>query len=242
MGTHVAVYGEAVSVLRAVPLTRNCTLATVPSVSVAVAVRVLLEPTPAVEPVSGAVIAAVGEALAATVTLTAELVAWLPEVSVAIAVSENVPVVLGENVAVYGNAASVPSETPFAKNCTLAIVPVVAVAVAVTVVDELTAREEPVAGAVTLTVGALPPVTVTVLVDDVVVAPRLSVTTAVIEKLPAIVGTHVTVYGELASVPSDTPLAKNCTLAIVPSASATTAVTAFEDPTPTEAPSAGTSE
>ena len=82
------------------------------------------------------------------------------------------------------NTVSVPKETLFARNCTLAIVPVTAVAVAVTVVLELTASDEPVVGALIATVGWLPPVTVMVLVDEVVVAPRLSVTTAVRNNCP----------------------------------------------------------
>jgi hypothetical protein len=121
----------------------------------------------------------VGEALLATVTLTAELVAWLPEVSVAKAVRAKVPVAVGLKVALYGNVASVPSDVPLAKNCTLAMVPVTAVAVAVTVVEEFTARDEPLVGAVMEADGALPPVTVMVLVDEVVAAPKLSVTVAV---------------------------------------------------------------
>ena len=73
-----------------------------------------------------------------------------------------------------------PRATPLAKNCTLAMVAgAMAVAVAVSAAVELTASEAPVSGAVTAVAGALPPVTVTVFVAEVVVAPRLSVATAV---------------------------------------------------------------
>jgi hypothetical protein len=68
-----------------------------------------------------------------------------------------------------------------AKNCTLAIVPVAAVAVAVTVLEEPAAISAPPDGEEMDTLGSLPPETVTEMVDEVVVAPRLSVTTAVSE-------------------------------------------------------------
>ena len=76
---------------------------------------------------------------------------------------------------------STPSETPLAKSSTRAMVAPakVAEAVAVTVLVVLTATAEPLAGAVTETVGALPPETVTVFVAEVVVPPTLSMATAV---------------------------------------------------------------
>ena len=80
-------------------LTKNCTLAIVPSLSAAVAVTELLEPTPTVAAFAGAVILTVGATLAATVTVTVELVVWLPAVSVATAVSAKLPVAAGEKVA-----------------------------------------------------------------------------------------------------------------------------------------------
>ena len=55
------------------PLAKNCTLATVPSGSAAVTVKVLAEPTPTV-PAAGAAMTAVGDWFAATVTLIAVLV------------------------------------------------------------------------------------------------------------------------------------------------------------------------
>ncbi len=82
------------------PLARNCTLVIVPSASEAFAVIEVATPTPTVAPAAGLVIATVGDWLVATVTETAELVAWLPAVSVAIAVSEIVPLAFGDQIAV----------------------------------------------------------------------------------------------------------------------------------------------
>ena len=79
------------------PLAKNWTLAIVPSESVAVAVKVLAEPTPTVL-AAGAVIATAGDALAATVTEMAALVAWLPLLSVVSVVSEYVPLAVGVHV------------------------------------------------------------------------------------------------------------------------------------------------
>ena len=76
MGVQVAVKGEVVSIPRETPLAKNCTLATLPSVSAAlVAVTVFVEPTTTVARSAGAVTLTVGATLAATVMLTAVLVA-----------------------------------------------------------------------------------------------------------------------------------------------------------------------
>lgn len=162
------------------------------------------------------------------------------------AVNENVPVAVGVQVAAYGNVVSEPSETPLAKNCTLAIVfpAPTAAAFAVMVWAALTATAEPVVGALIVTVGALPPATVTATFAEVVVAPRLSVATAVSTYEPATVGVQEILYGAVESVPIETgafePFAtKNWTLAIEPSVSAAVAVTVVATPTPTVAPPAG---
>lgn len=81
-------YGEVVSVPIEVPLAKNWTCAIVPSASAAVAVTVVAVPTAVEPPLAGVVTETVGEAFVATVTLTLELVAWLPAESVASAVSE----------------------------------------------------------------------------------------------------------------------------------------------------------
>jgi hypothetical protein len=56
-------------------VTKNWTLAMVPSLSEALAVTEMALPTPGVEPLAGAVIATIGTWFAATVTVTEELVA-----------------------------------------------------------------------------------------------------------------------------------------------------------------------
>ena len=73
---------------RETPLAKNWTLDTVPSVSAAVAVTVLEEPTPTVAALSGEVTLTEGEEFAATVMLLPVLVAWLPAESMTSAVSE----------------------------------------------------------------------------------------------------------------------------------------------------------
>ncbi len=73
---------------------------------------------------------------------------------------------------------SVPCDTPLAKNCTLAMAPVLAVAVAVRVVAALTETFDAAVGAVMLTVGAVPAVTLTLIAAEVVWLPRLSRATA----------------------------------------------------------------
>ena len=109
--------------------------------------------------------------------------------------------------------------TPLAKNCTPAIVApaVVAEVVAVTVAVEPTATLAPLAGLVTLTVGAVPLVTTAVTAAEVVLLPTLSIATAVRVKLPTAVGVQTAVYGKLVSmVPRAVPFTKNWTLAMVP--------------------------
>ena len=73
---------------------------------------------------------------------------------------------------------SVPSRTPLARKRTLAIVPVLAVAVAVRVVVPPVAAAAPVAGELILTVGAVPEETTMATAAEVVWLPRLSVATA----------------------------------------------------------------
>ena len=74
----------------------------------------------------------------------------------------------------------VPIETPLAKNCTLAMVPVLEEAVPFTVCATFTGIDEPAAGPVTVTLGE-PTVTRTVL--EVTLLPKLSITTAVRSKI-----------------------------------------------------------
>ena len=65
----------------------NCTEAIVPSASVALAANVIGVPCCTEDPELGEVRVTVGAPLAVTVTLTVELVVWLPEASTATAFS-----------------------------------------------------------------------------------------------------------------------------------------------------------
>src|SRR5688572_2157737 len=112
-------------------------------------------------PVIGFVIVTTGALPAATVTLILASVK-LPTSSVARARSENVPGVVGVQVAVYGKVPSAERAVPFTKNCTPTTEPVVETAVALMVVGVLTATVLPLAGDAMATVGGVPPETVTV--------------------------------------------------------------------------------
>lgn len=131
---------------------------------------------------------------------------------------------------------SMPSETLFAKNCTLAMVAPLALAVAVAVMlpEELTAR---LVGAETATVGAAPTVTLTAL--DVAVLPRELVTTAVSETAPALVGVHERLNGAVVAVPMATALARYCTLVTVPTGVEVEAVSVVAALMPSVAPAEG---
>ena len=97
-----------------------------------------------------------------------------------------------------------------------------AVAVAEMLCVELIGIVVALPGAVSVTVGGfgkVPPKTVTTEVKERVLAPRLSVATAVMAWLPIIIGVQDTLKGALAEVPRLTPLAKNWTLETVPSIS-----------------------
>src|SRR5687767_9891527 len=78
-----------------------------------------------------------------------------------------------------------------------------------------------------VSVGGLTVVTVIVAVAEVVLAPRLSIATALKAWLPAVALLHVTAYGEVASTPSEAVPRKNSTLAMLPSLSLALAVTAM---------------
>src|SRR5579862_2219446 len=99
----------------------------------------------------------------------------------------------------YGLVVLVPIDVAPAKNCTWLTVPSESLAVADTVIGEPGANVAPLAGAVRLTVGAL--FTVIVTGADVVVAPRLSVATAVSVKLPPEAGVQLMLYGLVEAVP-----------------------------------------
>ena len=101
-----------------------------------------------------------------------------PKLSVAVAVIHCVPNAPATYVAVYGEVASIPAETPPTKNSTCATEPLSeALAAMFTVLPVITL--DPFAGAVMLTVGAGLLATVIVIVATLV-APKLSVAVAVI--------------------------------------------------------------
>ena len=81
----VAEYGAATAVATIVPPSRNSTLVTMPSLSVAVAASAIRDPAPKLAPADGAVNDTVG-AMLVTVTFTAVQVATAPRLSVAFAV------------------------------------------------------------------------------------------------------------------------------------------------------------
>src|SRR4051812_31306683 len=82
---HVAAYGAAKTVATIVAPSRNSTLVTTPSLSVAVAARAIGAPAPKVAPPEGAVNDTDG-AMFVTVTFTAVHVVTAPTLSVAFAV------------------------------------------------------------------------------------------------------------------------------------------------------------
>ena len=89
-------------------------------------------------------------------------------------------------------------------------VPSLSLAVAVIVVDTPTGTDALLAGAVMPTVGGtFAAVTVTAIAADVVVAPLLSVATAVNVAEPAAAGVHVALYGLVDDVESGVPFTRN---------------------------------
>ena len=155
---------------------------------------------------------------------TDALVARLPAESVAIAVA-HAPVEVGAQAALYGYVVAEERDAVVEFDATLcgdcgswATMVVRAGRIVEPVAGEATHRQ------------TLPPVTVT-LIAALVVWRRLSVATVVSEYVPAAVGVHVAEYGDEVSVPTETPLAKNCTLAIAV-ASAALAIIAVAAPAP----------
>lgn len=126
-----------------------------------------------------------------TVTFTADDVTATKLESVAVAVSATDSALAGIHETENGAVVSMPIETPFAKNCTLATLsgaPAVAVAFTFTAVPAT--REAEAAGALIETVGAA--TTVTAIAAEVAL-PFVSVTRAVIDALPVAVGVQVPV-------------------------------------------------
>jgi len=106
------------------------------------------------------------------VTVTVALVVLAPTLSVATAVNAYVPAIAGVQLVLYGLVVSVAIADPFDRNTTELTVPSLSAASAVKVTTVPGATDKPLAGAVTLTVGALlGGVTVMTTATDVVVAP-----------------------------------------------------------------------
>ena len=127
---------------------------------------------------------------ALTVTLMAVEVTTLPNESVARAVRAVGPEAAGVHGRVKGAVVTVPIGTAPARNSTrVMIAPAVAAAEAVRFTGVPTTAVEPPAGAVSATLVATTPVTVTP--EEVAVPPSVSVTRAVSVVLPA-VGVHFT--------------------------------------------------
>ena len=99
-GVHDRLNGAVVLVPMATALARYCTLEIEPTVVAAVEVSVVATLIGSVALAAGAVIEIVGAVEPVTVTAIAELVVWLPAASVASAVSEYEPVVVGVHAVV----------------------------------------------------------------------------------------------------------------------------------------------
>lgn len=216
VGTQVTEYGAVVSVPTIVVPTRNCTWAMVaPAPAVAVAVSETLEPTVTTAPAAGAETETVGAAGAPTVTTTAEEVDVAPFESVIRAVSEVEPTVLGVQSNEYGAVVAVPTNVDPAKNSTFVTVAgetTVVLAVSVTADPEVTVV--PAVGAESATLG---PVTFTLTMVDVDVAPFVSVARADNAKIPVLVGVQLNELAGGSAVPTTVvPARKSIRLTVAP--------------------------
>jgi hypothetical protein len=111
-------------------------------------------------------------------TIVEEDVVVSPELSVAIDVRVYTPLEVGVHETVYGWVEVVPMEIPFAKNWTLAIVPLGEVAFAVTVTPVPTVTVPPVLGVTRFTTGGGSAVTYTKTLVLLTLSLRLSTTWA----------------------------------------------------------------
>jgi hypothetical protein len=152
--------------------------------------------------------------------LTAADVVTAPALSVAFAVSEYVPAATPLQEYEYGLTKSSPSFVDPLKNSTLLTDPSESLAEALIVTEAGAVKLAPFEGEVMLTVGALLLLfTVTVTVDDVVLALLLSVACAVMLYVPAATPFQMNEYGLVRSSPSFVDPLKNSTLLTVPSES-----------------------
>ena len=154
------------------------------------AVIVTGAPTTALEPEMGAVIEIDGREMAVTLTLIGLDLTTTPLLSVASATITWVPAGAAVQVVEYGKVVSmIPLCSSSTRNLTETIeAGADTVAVAVNVTVELPVKDAPAVGPVKVTTG---PITFTLEIDEVAVAPDESVTRAEIAKIPGAVGVHV---------------------------------------------------
>lgn len=230
-GIHETVYGEEFAVpTSAVPAKKSTFEIVAGETAVAVAVSPTLVPTTTAAPEVGAEMAIVGPV---TFTLTAVEVATVPLVSVTRAVSALMPVALGDQVTEYGDVKAVPTiVVPARKSTRLTTAPPEADAVAVSEVLAPRATVVPFVGAVSATVGT-EVATVTATAEEVAAAPLLSVTRAVSETAPAVMGVQLNVKGAANDVLRSVVPEKNSTLDMVagPTAEAEALIVALDPST-----------
>ena len=119
-----------------------------------------------------------GASVVTVMPIVAEVVAS-PRLSVATAVSDTLPALVGFQLAEYGDVVEVPTAVPLAKKSTLATVPSLSAAVALMETVVPTRKPEPALGDVILTEGGLFEITLTWTEADVAANPKSSVATAV---------------------------------------------------------------
>jgi hypothetical protein len=191
VGVQFTEKGAVVAVSISVVPTKNSTFVTVAGATgVEVAVSATATPSVTPEPAVGLVMATLG---AVTFTFTTEEVTAVPFVSVTLAVRAMMPAAVGIQLTEKGAARAVPTTVvPARKSTRATVAPPAAVALAVRVLATPRGRFVPLAGSVTETVGTLV-ATVTLTADDAITAELESVTRAVSETRPAVVGVQFNV-------------------------------------------------
>jgi len=211
---------------------KNSTLAIVPSLSVAFALIVTVEPVVKPALLAGLVILTTGTTLGllTVMAIAAEVVTAL-RLSVAFAVKEYIPAGTLAQAKVKGLVRSSPNLVVPWKNSTLAIVPSLSVAFALMVTVDPVVKLALLTGVVKLIAGAtLALVTIMATAVDVVTALRLSVAFAVKEYVPAGTLAQTKVKGPVRFSPNLVVPWKYSTLAIVPPLSVALALMVTVDP------------
>src|SRR5712692_725419 len=214
--------GAAVAVPTSVPPSKKSTFATVPSLSVAFAVRETLAGVVKLALLAGPVIVTVGGV--STIILTAAEVVLAPRLSVAIAVSVCAPAARLARATPKGAAVAVPTSVAPSKKSTLATLPSASPAVAVTVMLAGAMKTALLAGPVIVTVGGVSTIMIILTAAEVVLNPTLSVAIAVSVCVPVARLVRATLYGATVAVPTSVPPSKKSTFATEPSLSVALAV------------------